>query len=153
MCVERHLGIKSRPFDFYVAFLVFFSGFWAVIDPMWPEEYKENQMLYWILLIEDVYMMVAGLTVMLSLIALQTMIYKKRPRLMVSALVGDMFGWLFTATAATMITLSTPWFPPSAVAGDAGTMLWVWAGVWGGLAIGAWWRWWDLHKLGRGSSV
>lgn len=144
------LGIKSRPLDFYVAFLVFFMGFYSVLDPTWPERYSNDPLTYWILLVEDIYLMVAGAVIMLSLIAMQTMYFRHRPRIIVSALVSEMFGWLFIACASAVVAISTPWIPPSAFAGTEGPLLWIWAALWVGMALSAGMRYWDIRSLTRG---
>lgn len=143
------LGIKARPLDFFVAFLVFFIGFYNFLDPNWPEKFGGSP-LYWIILIEDIYLVIASVFIMTALTVMQIPFFKRRPKQIAHALVWEMFGWLFIATASFVIAISTPWVPPSVFAGESGPLLWIWAALWLGLALSAAVRYWDIRALTRG---
>ena len=146
MSKQTSLGIKARPLDFFVAFLVFFIGGYNFLDPHWPEKFGGTP-LYWILMIEDIYLVAASVFVMTALVVMQVPFFQRKPKQIAHALVWEMFGWLFISTAAFVIALSTPWVPPSVFAEESGPLLWVWAGLWLALGISAAVRYWDIRTL------
>jgi hypothetical protein len=84
--------LRDRPFDFYVAFVLFMLGLWAFVDPSWPERYTDGGM-YVLMMFIMVYLMVAAGFIMASLLC-------KRQKHPVLALMGEMYGWFFIAAAA-----------------------------------------------------
>lgn len=149
--LQTSLGIKARPLDFFVAFVVFFLGFYAFLDPSWPERY--DGLIYWVLLIEDIYLTVAGVVIMGSLILKEIFTIRNNPSIFLCSIIFETFAWLFVASAAAVIALTTPWIPPSAFAGDEGPLLWIWGVLWGALAAASAVRYWDLRSLAKRSSV
>jgi hypothetical protein len=84
--------LRDRPFDFYVAFVLFMLGVWSFADPTWPERYTDDGM-YLLMMFIMVYLMVASSFIMASLLC-------KRQKHPVLALMGEMYGWFFIAAAA-----------------------------------------------------
>jgi hypothetical protein len=149
MTIGTSLGIKSRPLDFFVAFLVFFLGFYGFLDPTWPERFDDS-ILYWIVTIEDLYFVTAGAVIMSALIIKQ-MCANKLGKWFVRSLVAEMFGWLFISISAAVTALTIPWIPPSVFAAEEGPLLWVWFFLWAGLSSSAFVRYLDIRTLGRHS--
>jgi hypothetical protein len=84
--------LRDRPFDFYVAFVLFMLGLWAFVDPTWPEKYTEDGMFFLMMFIM-IYLMIAAIFIMASLLC-------KREKHPILALMGEMYGWFFIAAAA-----------------------------------------------------
>lgn len=143
----RPQGIKARPFDFFVAFLVFFIGVYGFFDPNWPEKFDPSVAM--IILIEDIYLSVAGLTIMISVIANEILRRKFNPRIFATSIIIQMFGWLFISVAAWAIALTTPVVPPSIFAGEEGVTLWGWAILWAGLGASSWLRYRYIRLMTR----
>lgn len=138
------LGLRARTLDFYVAFLVLFFGLSGFIDPSWPEKFGGTP-AYWIVFIEDIYLIFASLIIMLSLIIRE----KKRCRVkvLVPSIIGEMFGWLFISAASWVIVLTAFWIPPSAVVLDDSVLsTFLWVLVWLGLGVSSFFRYLDLRK-------
>jgi hypothetical protein len=91
--IALRVHLRDRPFDFYVAFVLFMLGLWAFVDPSWPERYTEDGNLYFLMMFIMVYLMVAAGFIMASLLC-------KRQKHPVLALMGEMYGWFFIAAAA-----------------------------------------------------
>lgn len=142
--VRIPLGLRARTLDFYVAFLVFFFGLSGLIDPTWPERFGDS-IIYWIILVEDAYLIFASLIIMFSLIVRE----KKRCKIkiLVPSIIGEMFGWLFISAASLVIVLTSFWIPPSAVVlEDSPLSTFLWILVWLGLGVSSLFRYLDLRK-------
>lgn len=144
--VRPPLGIRARPLDFYVAFLVFFIDAYGFLDPNWPEQFETP--IYWIVIIEDVYLMLASSSIMTALIVKQ--FFNKKSAIVIGAIIAEMFGWVFISAAATVIVLTSWWIPPAAVQLNYEVQL-AWILLWIGLAISSGMRYLDLRFLYRGS--
>ena len=133
--------------DFYVAFLVFFLGLSGLVDPTWPERFGDS-IFYWVVLIEDIYLMTAAAIIMISLM-LRTRC-KNRCKILIPSIVGETYGWLFISAAAWVIVISSPWIPPSAIV-EAGNQIsfWSWIAVWVGLGLSSFFRYIDLKRFYR----
>lgn len=145
--VRIPIGLRARTLDFYVAFLVLFLGLSGLLDPTWPERF-EGTPIYWIILIEDIYLIAASIVIMLALLIRE----KKncRYKVLVPSIIGEMFGWLFVSAAAWVIVLSSWWIPPSAIAHpDDPISIWSWVLVWAGLGISSFLRYLDLRHYYR----
>jgi hypothetical protein len=144
----RPQGIRSRPFDFFVAFLVFFIGGYGFFDPDWPEKF--DAFTAFILTVEDIYLVVASSIIMSGLVVNEFLIKKKcQGRLFVFSIVFQMFAWLFLSVAGWVIAISTPWIPPSVFAEQEGPLLWIWTVVWALFASGAWLRYRYIRHMTR----
>ena len=55
--LRNHL--RERPFDFYVAFVLFFLGVWGFVDPNWLEAYTDGGLLV-LMTIISVYLMISS---------------------------------------------------------------------------------------------
>lgn len=141
------IGLRARTLDFYVAFLVFFLGLSGLLDPTWPERFG-NSPIYWIILVEDIYLMTAAVVIMVSLL-LRTKCHD-RCKILIPSIVGETYGWLFVSAAAWVIVISSPWIPPSAIV-ESGNHIsfWSWIAVWVGLGISSLFRHIDLKKFYR----
>lgn len=137
-------GILSRPFDFYVAFLVTFIGGYGFLDPQWPESLGNPQ--YWIITIEDIYLCLSGVVIMTALIA-RTLNYR-----VYLSMVAEMFGWLFVSAAAVVIVVSSPWVPPVAVQLPNEDLQTAWVLIWALLAAAAAVRYANIRNLLRGKA-
>lgn len=140
--VRIPLGLRARTLDFYVAFLVFFMGAYAFIDPTWPERFDSP--IYWIVLIEDVYLCIASLMIMLSLIVREKK--KCKMKILIPSIIGEAYGWFFIAAAATVIAVTAWIIPPSAFMIERDYIEFIWFVLWVGLAISSFMRYMDLKK-------
>lgn len=147
------LGVSARPFDFYVAFLVFFAGAYTFIDPNWPPK-DGGELQYWLIMIEDIYLMIAGACIMLALIIKQIGLSSKRgvsDKAVVAAVVGEMFGWLFVSASSAVIAVTAWIFPPIAIQNHLSKeMAGAWFLMWAGLAISSFARWRDMRNVYKG---
>lgn len=137
------LGLRARTLDFYVAFLVFFIGFSGIADPTWPERFSHSWE-YWLVFVEDIYLMVASVVIMASLIIRE----KKSCKInvLIPSIIGEMFGWLFISTASAVIILSSWWIPPSALVEETNSVsFFAWILIWLGLGISSFLRYLDLR--------
>lgn len=140
--VRIPLGIRARPLDFYVAFLVLFLGVSGLVDPTWPERF-EDSVIYWVVMIEDIYLIMASIVIMTSLLIREK---KCKLRILIPSIIGEMFGWLFVSSAAWVIVLTAWWIPPSAVVDVHNPLsFWSWILVWVGLGISSFFRYLDLR--------
>lgn len=141
------IGLRARTLDFYVAFLVFFMGLSGSLDPTWPERFGDS-VIYWVVLVEDIYLMFASFLIMLSLI-MRTWCSNKC-KYLIPSIVGETYGWLFVSAAAWVIVVSSPWISPSAIV-DAGNHVsfWAWVSVWVGLGLASLFRYIDLKRFYR----
>jgi hypothetical protein len=136
--VRSHL--RERPFDFYVAALLFLVGFYAVVSDSWPESIG-NALVSTIIYIVSLYYIVAGAVIMLSLGCNR----RKHP---VWALMGEMYGWMFVAAAALSTVLT---YCGSLVSGNVSDapMAVLLLAVWLGLFISSAIRFIDLFSVYR----
>ena len=117
--------LRERPFDFYVAFVLFLLGVWGFIDPTWPESYADGGMLI-IMTVISVYLMISSGFIMASLLC-------KRQKHPVLALMGEMYGWFFIAAAALATSLV---YLVSFYHGVESVAIWfIWFLIWVGLAV------------------
>lgn len=84
--------LLERPFDFYVAFLLFLVGVYSIVSDHWPED-LDNDMVKVIITVISVYYIVASVVVMFSLGC-------RRRKWPVLSLMGEMYGWLFISAAS-----------------------------------------------------
>jgi len=132
--------LRERPFDFYVAALLFAVGIYGIISDSWPESVGVE----WantIIVIISLYLMFAGLIIMLSLGC-------RRRKYPVLALMGEMYGWLFVSSASIAIMLTEL----GAIMTKSPTSWWEWGimmGVWTGLLISSFVRFIDLFFVYR----
>jgi hypothetical protein len=136
--VRSHL--RERPFDFYVAALLFLVGFYAVVSDSWPESIG-NALVSTIIYIVSLYYIIAGVVIMLSLGCNR----KKHP---VWALMGEMYGWMFVAAAALATVLTYCGSLVSGNVSDIPIALLLLA-VWLGLFISSAVRFIDLFSVYR----
>ena len=86
-------NLRERPFDFYVAFLIFLAGCYALFSQTWPESFHQSTTTTLIHIV-SVYMITAALIVMSSLLCNRI----KRP---VFSIMAEMWGWLAISAAST----------------------------------------------------
>ena len=130
--LRNHL--RERPFDFYVAFVLFLLGVWGFIDPNWPESYADGGILV-LMTIISVYLMISSGLIMASLMC-------KRQKHPVLALMGEMYGWFFIAAAA--LANSIIYLVALYHGFENFSILIIWFLIWVGLAVSASVRAFDL---------
>lgn len=147
------IGLRARTLDFYVAFLVFFLGLSGLIDPTWPERFGDSA-IYWIVLIEDLYLMTAAMIIMVSLLLRSRCRRKSNCKILVPSIIGETFGWLFISAASWVIVVSAPWIPPSAIVESENHIsFWSWIFVWVGLGTASFFRYIDLKRFYRSGGI
>ena len=89
--------IRQRPFDLYVAVVIFLAGLYAIVSPTWPEIYHEKAVrsMIWVV---SFYLMAAATIVIISLLCNRS----KRP---VFAILAEMWGWLAISAASFAVSL------------------------------------------------
>ena len=147
MNTKAPLGVRARPLDFYVAFLVFFFGIYGFFDPDWPERFEGWK--YWVLMIEDIYLIISSIAIMTALLVKQFSRGNCIKKILIPSLIGEMFGWLFISAASWVIVLTAWVLPPSAIDLNGQESV-VWTLLWLALAICAGMRYIDLRLLYRG---
>jgi hypothetical protein len=135
--------LRDRPFDFYVAFVLFFLGVWGFVDPNWPEAYTDGGLLI-LMSIISVYLMISSGFIMASLLC-------KRQKHPVLALMGEMYGWFFIAAAALATCII---YLVALYHGVSNFSVWaIWFIIWGGMAIAAGVRACDLLYFYRSLKI
>ena len=135
--------LRERPFDFYVAFVLFLLGVWGFVDPVWPEPYVNGDMLL-IMNIVSIYLMISSGFIIASLLC-------KRQRHPVLALMGEMYGWFFIASAALATSMV---YLVALYQGVSSLSVWlVWFLIWIGLAISSGVRGFDLFYFYRSLKI
>lgn len=132
--------VWMRPFDFYVALLLFFAGFYSIVNDTWPESVG-NRITQTFIIIVSLYLMTAAAVIMASLLCKKA----SRP---VFSLMGEMYGWMFVAAAS----LATSLMYLGAVLHDAPSSWWLWGilfTVWVGMTIASSIRSFDLFLVYR----
>lgn len=133
--------LRQRPFDFYVAVLLFITGFYSIISDTWPENI-ENKIVSTIIVIISLYLMGASTIIMLSLSC-------KRQNHPVLALIGEMYGWMFVASAS----LATLFLYLGSLIADEPSSWWGFAAIviiWLGMFLASIIRFFDLLIIYRG---
>jgi hypothetical protein len=139
--LRNHL--RDRPFDFYVAFVLFMLGVWGFVDPTWPEKYADDGM-YILMTVITIYLMVSSGFIMASLLC-------KRQKHPVLALMGEMYGWFFIAAAALATSIV---YLVALYHGVASFPIWaIWFLIWAGMAIAASVRALDLFYFYRSLKI
>ena len=118
-------------------------GVWAFADPSWPEQFVQGEM-YFLMMFIKVYLMVASFFIMASLLC-------KRQKHPILALMGEMYGWIFIAAAATATSIV---YLVALYQGVESFAVWlVWFCIWAGMAIAAIVRAIDLFYFYRSLKV
>lgn len=137
--LKNHL--LERPFDFYVAFLLFLVGWYSIFSDHWPEDIS-NAFVSTIISIISVYYLVASVVIMLSLGC-------RRRRWPVLSLMGEMYGWLFIAAASCATVLI--YIGSVFAGGPRDVVFWLlMVSIWLGLFVSSTARFIDLYSLYRG---
>lgn len=132
--------LRERPFDFYVASVLFLLGLYGIVDDGFPELAMNNQYT-WLVNLICLYFMSASSVIILSLSCRRT----KHPIL---ALMGEMYGWFFIAAAACATALS--YLSVFFYGGPQNWFSWlIWVMIWVGMAISSLFRSFDLHNFYR----
>lgn len=132
--------VWKRPFDFYVAALLFLAGLFSIVNDDWPESVSSTTEQTFIVIV-SLYLMAAAAVIMASLLCRNT----QRP---VFSLMGEMYGWLFVAAAS----LATSLMYVGGVINDAPSSWWTWAILfilWVGMTIASSIRSFDLFLVYR----
>lgn len=132
--------LRERPFDFYVAFVLFLLGLYGIIDDGFPES-AVGENYTWLLHLICLYFMVAASAIIWSLTCHRT----KHP---VGSLMAEMYGWFFISAAATATALS--YFSVFFVGGADNWLSWIiWMAIWVGMAFASMFRSIDLYNFYR----
>jgi hypothetical protein len=134
-------GLRDRPFDFYVAFLIFLAGTYSFVSDTWPEKYH-SQTTSILIYIVSIYMVVASLLVMFSLLCDRS----TRP---VFSLLAEMWGWLAISAASTATFLMYAWILISQGYSDFG-LSFVLDLIWLGMALASFFRSLDIYLFIKG---
>jgi hypothetical protein len=129
-----------RPFDFYVAFLLFVAGLYSIVNDGWPEDIG-NPVTETFIVIVSLYMMTAAAVIMASLLCKKA----SRP---VFSLMGELYGWMFVAAAS----LATSIMYVGAVLHNDPSSWWLWSilfTMWVGMTIASAIRSFDLILVYR----
>lgn len=132
--------VWMRPFDFYVALLLFVAGLYSIVNDTWPETVG-NELTEGFIVFVSVYLMTAAAVIMASLLC-------KRASRPVFTLMGEMYGWMFVAAAS----LATSLMYIGAVIHNEPTSWWLWGilfTVWVGMTIASAIRSFDLFLVYR----
>lgn len=133
--------IWKRPFDFYVAALLFLAGLYGIISESWPEEIIDNNLTQVFIVIVSIYLMAASAVIMSALLCKKV----TRP---VFSLMGELYGWMFVAAGS----LATSLMYVGGVVNDAPSSWWVWSIlliIWIGMTIASAIRASDLYLIYR----
>lgn len=131
--------VRERPFDFYVAFVLFMLGLYGIIDDGFPESAVEGYT--WLMHIICTYFMISAAAIMWSLACHR----KKHP---VSSLMAEMYGWAFIAAAAIATSLS--YLSVFFVGGASNWLSWlIWLSIWIGMGVASIFRFLDLFIFYR----
>lgn len=132
--------IMQRPFDFYVAALLFLTGLYSVVSDTWPEQVGGG-LTHAFITIVSVYLMISAGVIMAALSC-------KRAKRPIFTLMGEMYGWLFVSAASIATTLM---YIGSVISNEPSS--WgLWATllfVWSGMAIASGVRFLDLLYVYR----
>ena len=129
-----------RPFDFYVALLLFVAGLYSIVNDTWPESVGD-QLTQGFIIFVSIYLMTAAAVIMASLLC-------KRASRPVFSLMGEMYGWMFVAAAS----LATSLMYVGAVLHHEPSSWWLWGilfTVWVGMTIASAIRSFDLFLVYR----
>ena len=132
--------VWKRPFDFYVAFLLFCAGFYSIINDSWPENVG-NPTVQAFIVIVSIYLMTAAAVIMATLLCKKA----SRP---VFSLMGELYGWMFVAAGS----LATALMYLGSIINEAPSSWWVWSMLftaWVGVTIASAIRSFDLYLVYR----
>ena len=134
-------NVRDRPFDFYVAFLLFIAGLFALFSDSWPESMNDMAVIVMINVI-SVYYVIAGAVIMLSLGCNR----RKHP---VVALTGEMYGWMGIAAASIATVIMYIW--AAFVHNPQSLVVWIlMVCIWTGMGAASTVRFLDLRLVYRG---
>jgi hypothetical protein len=132
--------LRERPFDVYVASVLFLLGLYGIVDEGFPESAVGGNYV-WLLHLICLYFMAASAVVIVSLLCHR----QKHP---VMALMGEIYGWGFIAAAATATALS--YLSVFFVGGAENWFSWtIWLTIWIGMAVASLFRSLDLYTFYR----
>ena len=134
-------NFRDRPFDFYVAFVLFLAGIYAIVSDTWPESIADNT-IQMIIVVISLYYILAGVVIMFSLGC-------RRRKYPVLALMGEMYGWMAVSAASIATVILYVWFAFIYVPSS----WWIWiimVMLWVGMATAAGLRFLDLYLIYKG---
>lgn len=137
--VRKHL--RDRPFDFYVAAMIFLAGAYSVFSPDWPESVHGASTSILIYIV-SIYMMIASAIVMASLLCNR----QKRP---IFAILAEMWGWLAISASSTAAFLMYTYMIATLNAENIAVST-VLDFVWLGLALASGLRSLDIYLVTKG---
>jgi hypothetical protein len=146
--------ISERPLEFLVAFFIFFAGAYGFLDPNWPPE-GDLGSGYWIIIAEDLYMVIAGVVIITALIiqglALKGCtyeIYRPNAWWLAHAIAWEMFGWLFVSSATAVVAATAFILPPTALlhGEQPFEILLFWMFMWGAVSAASFIKFWNIRR-------
>lgn len=133
-------NVRERPFDFYVAFVIFLAGAYSLSSTSWPEEFHDTSTQILINIVSG-YMVLASLVIMSALLCNR----KKRP---VYAVMAEMWGWLAVSAASAATFLMYEFMIITQGAGDYGLAA-ILSLIWLGMALASFFRFFDIYLITR----
>jgi len=133
--------VWKRPFDFYIAGLLFLAGIYSIVNDAWPEQVVSSQITQAFIVIVSIYLMTAAAVIMASLLC-------KRASRPIFSLMGEMYGWMFVAAGSIATTIM---YANSAVHNEPNSW-WIWCVlfcVWAGMTAASLLRFFDLFFVYR----
>lgn len=132
--------LRERPFDFYVAFVLFLLGAYGIVDDGFPES-AVGASYTWLMHIICTYFIISAAAIIWSLACHR----KKHP---IASLMAEMYGWAFIAAAACATSLS--YLSVFFVGGAENWFSWIiWLSIWIGMAVASLFRSLDLYNFYR----
>lgn len=134
-------NLRDRPFDFYVAFVLFLAGLYAIVSDIWPESISST-LVQMIINVISVYYILAGAVIMFCLGC-------RRRKYPVLALMGEMYGWMAVSAASIATIIMYAWFAFV----HTPVSWWPWlvmVFLWLGMATAAGMRFLDLYLIYKG---
>lgn len=132
--------LRQRPFDFYVAAMLFLMGMYSIFSDSWPESFN-SPVMETIIVVVSLYYIFAGSIIMSTLSC-------KRRKHPVIALMGEMYGWLFVACGSLATSIAYIGMLFSSLPVD--WRLWsIMLAVWFGLFLSSGVRFLDLFSVYR----
>lgn len=132
-------NLKERPFDFYVASVLFLVGLYGIFDERFPERFQQPVTSIFINVI-SIYLMAASSLIISSLLCKK----QERP---VYAYMSEFFGWMLICAASISTSLL---YIASAALYTGFSFVWtIWLLIWIGMAGASLIRTYDLYIITR----
>ena len=137
-----------------MAFFIFFAGAYGFIDPNWPPEGPIGSG-YWIIMAEDLYMVVAGVVIITALLiqwaalkGCERPLFRSNAWWLAHAIAWEMFGWLTVASATLVVSVTAFILPPTALlhGEQPFEILLFWMFMWGAVAAASFIKFLNIRR-------